>query len=176
MGAGPEGSTDEGGVLLHKPSEIDLVSALVRYATGETGAYGQRERVIGQRLNGGYISKTVDSIELTITDPSGAQLTTSFVQKACLETEVRSDDQIPGSGIHQLAGWNAFTSLNHLTNATLPKRLTTTKATSSDAPPAVSKTKSNPSSPVRRATISMGDSALRTNCEFRTIEWGNTVE
>ena len=83
-------SLDEGDTLLSKPSDIDLISALVRYETGVTGEDVREARVDRQELKGGYVSKTLERIDLAITESQGTHLTKSFVQKTCLESEVCS--------------------------------------------------------------------------------------
>ncbi len=86
----PGGFPDDKNILHHKPSDADLVSALVRHATGGTSA-GVRGEVVARRtLKGGYAAKTVERIDLALTDPAGSQSSASFVLKACLGAEVSS--------------------------------------------------------------------------------------
>ena len=72
------------------PSDDDLLATLARHATRSESA---GVRVVGVEtvaLKGGYVSKAVDRLDLTLETRDGASLSASFVRKACLAREVQA--------------------------------------------------------------------------------------
>jgi hypothetical protein len=72
------------------PSDAALFAKLARHVVGPDG---DDPRVVGAQtvaLKGGYVSKAVDRLDLTLARRDGSHVTASFVRKACLAREVRA--------------------------------------------------------------------------------------
>ena len=70
-----------------RPSEAELVAALARHAGG---AGAQVERVKTTPLAGGFVSKSVERISLSLVNASGEAVEAAFVCKTCPAREVRA--------------------------------------------------------------------------------------
>jgi hypothetical protein len=72
------------------PTDQALFARLARHVCG---LEGEAPRIVGVEtvaLKGGYVSKAVDRLDLTLAKPGGTLVTASFVRKGCLAREVRA--------------------------------------------------------------------------------------
>jgi hypothetical protein len=70
--------------------DSDFLAALTRHAAASAGAPVRIKQVDTIPLKGGYVSKAVDRLDLTLATPNRSGITASFVRKACFAREVRA--------------------------------------------------------------------------------------
>ncbi len=70
-----------------RPSDDELFVILARHAAGEGAAVEQARTT---PLPGGFVSKSVDRLDLTLSAPGGPAFLASFVRKTCPAREVRA--------------------------------------------------------------------------------------
>ncbi len=71
-----------------KPTDEALLAALTRHATGPTPEAWRVTDVRATPLLGGYVSKTVDRLDLTLATDAGQTLAAAFVRKGCTRREI----------------------------------------------------------------------------------------
>jgi len=83
-----------------RPSDPALLAALARHASGSARATWRVSGVRTVPLLGGYASKSVDRLDLTLATDRGQSVMVSFVRKGCTAREIRALNllaELPGA-------------------------------------------------------------------------------